>query len=407
MHFSPTIKAVLSFGICAALLVALFISPLTATALNTYSIDLEKDSNQYLSVADSAALSITGDITVEAWIKAESMEDGTSQYIAAKGTTGSYNAWRLMSSWNSATSKHNLSFTIDETGSNTVAVAYAHADVDLGAYVGTWIHVAATWDATSGSAAPKVYVNGSEVSSYSSQGNDGGTDAIADTNSSTYIGNSPNQTLYFDGVIDDVRVWSVVRTGTEINDDKSRELNGNEAGLAAYWKLNNGLTDTTANGNTLTNNNSATFAADIPFDGFTLSLSTRKSVNESLSGSIVLQNDDHLKLSLAANKTYVIDGVVFASSTSATPDIQISFFGQTDSTITVGYTNDINEMVLESGQTSSRINLPANTPTSIHVKGTVKTGGTSGDFQLKWSQVTSSSAFTTVMAGSYLKAEEI
>jgi hypothetical protein len=64
-------------------------------------------------------------------------------------------------------------------------------------------------------------------------------------------------------------------------------------------------------------------------------------------------------------------------------------------------------MVLDSGDQSNRINLPASTPTSIHVKGTVVTSGTSGDFKLKWAQATSNGNATTVMAGSYLRAEEI
>jgi hypothetical protein len=138
-----------------------------------------------------------------------------------------------------------------------------------------------------------------------------------------------------------------------------------------------------------------------------VSLKVSKTVNESLASSTTLQDDDQLKLSLDANKTYMIDGVIFASSTSATPDILIAFLGQTGFEVAIGYTNDVNEAVLESSAPSSRINLPANTPTSVHIHGTVKTGAASGDLQLKWSQATSNAAATTVMKGSYLRAEAI
>ena len=42
----------------------------------------------------------------------------------------------------------------------------------------------------------------------------------------------------FDGKIDEFRVWSDVRTETEIRQNMYRELNGNESGLIAYYKFN-------------------------------------------------------------------------------------------------------------------------------------------------------------------------
>jgi hypothetical protein len=74
----------------------------------------------------------------------------------------------------------------------------------------------------------------------------------------------------------------------------------------------------------------------------------------------------------------------------------------------MGYTNDtVEEALLTSSATSSRIALQANTPKSIHFKGTVKTGGTGGDFLLQWAQATSNAAPTTVMQGSFIRAEAI
>ena len=46
-----------------------------------------------------------------------------------------------MAAWNSTSSKHNLVFTVDQTGSNGVAVAYSYADVDLRSYLNQWVHV--------------------------------------------------------------------------------------------------------------------------------------------------------------------------------------------------------------------------------------------------------------------------
>ena len=65
----------------------------------------------------------------------------------------------------------------------------------------------------------------------------------------------------------------------------SVELDGDEAGLVGYWKLNNSLLDETSNDNDLTNNNSATFSTDVPFSG-----SSIKSINGLLKASIKSRN---------------------------------------------------------------------------------------------------------------------
>lgn len=42
------------------------------------------------------------------------------------------------------------------------------------------------------------------------------------------------------GLIDDVRVWNTTRTQTEIQNNMNKELTGNETGLVAYYKMNEG-----------------------------------------------------------------------------------------------------------------------------------------------------------------------
>lgn len=392
-----------SFGVFSvavfALVVAFFNSTHIADAANTYSLDLESSSNQYAYISDGGQANLdlsSGSFTVEAWVKLEQLPSsaGEYMYILSKddGSSRQYNFFIA----------DDNKVYIEFFSNNSTGTQFRTIDPIGAGDVGTWVHwaIAVSPSTPSGT----IYRNGVATSSQSN-----GTDATSVQNGTSEfrIGAKSNNIRYFDGLIDDVRVWNSLRSEQQINDNKSVELNGNETGLAGYWKLNNNFTDYSLNQNNLSSSGSPSFSVSTPFVGFTELLEVRKSSNQPLSSSDMMQNDSELVLGLAANKTYIIEGVIFASSTSATPDIKIAFIGQTGAKIRVGYTNDVNEMVLDSGTESSRINLPANTPTSIHIKGTVVTSSTSGPFQLRWAQATSNSAPTTVMEGSYLRAEEI
>lgn len=58
---------------------------------------------------------------------------------------------------------------------------------------------------------------------------------------------------YFNGLIDEVRIWNIARTQEEILQNMYNELSGTEDGLAGYWKLNEGsgdlVYDATSNSN--------------------------------------------------------------------------------------------------------------------------------------------------------------
>lgn len=78
----------------------------------------------------------------------------------------------------------------------------------------------------------KLYVNGVEegtpVSLVTFQGNP-----------ILFLGDGP--TSFFNGSLDDVRIWNVVRSATDIQNNMSCELSGSPAGLVAYYKCNQGL----------------------------------------------------------------------------------------------------------------------------------------------------------------------
>lgn len=381
----------------------ILINPNIASSANTYSVDFESGSSQYLSIADGSqtGLDLSSAFTFEAWIKPESQPDTNSNItIISKHNNGSDEGYELV--YRNENGTYKLFLRVSEAADGTDSDSFK---VTQTLNNDTWYHVAVTWDGATKIA--KFYVNGTQVG-----GDQTGANVISNRNSGATFAigttfTSGSASLFWDGLIDDVRVWNFVRTATEIADDRSRELFGNESGLVGYWKLNNSLVDYSPNGNNLTNNGSAVFSTSTPFEDITENLKVRKLIDETVTNSTVLQNDDSLKLTLLDNKTYIIDGVIFASSTSPTPDIKIAFFGPTGSTITIGYTNDVDEAVLGSGLSSARIEVPTSASRSIHIKGTIKTTSTSGDLQLKWSQFATSANGVTVMEGSYLRAESI
>jgi len=106
--------------------------------------------------------------------------------------------------------------------------------------VNEWQHVAMTLDGEK----LKGYLNGELV------GEADFTGTLNQPDIPFIIGASRSGTGYFfDGLIDEVRVWDFARTDTEIQTDMSTTLNGDETGLIAYWNFDDvQVTDRTGNG---------------------------------------------------------------------------------------------------------------------------------------------------------------
>jgi len=103
----------------------------------------------------------------------------------------------------------------------------------------------------------------------------------------------------------------------------------------------------------------------------------RKSFDQSITSSTTLTGDSELVVSLGANKTYVVDGVIFATSVSSTPNIKFGFDVPSGATMAIGYiaangtSFDRAELLQSTSDTSGTINIAANTQAIIKVSGTV------------------------------------
>jgi len=245
------------------LLFCLLINPALAT--NTYTTDLELSSSQFWSITDAAqtGLDVIGDITIEILVNLEQLPStpATAFTVVAKldaaASTEQYvfqiintNKLRMIYSSNGQTGPG------DRTLAATDDVVFSAGDV------GNWVHIAVVCDVSVPSCT--FYKNGSAVAgtltitSATSIYNGGGSLRIG-----AY---SSTPSAFFDGKIDELRIWNDIRTPTEISDNYNCSLAGTEANLVGYWRFDNNGEDSTSNNNDLTNNNSATFqSASLPF----------------------------------------------------------------------------------------------------------------------------------------------
>ena len=101
-----------------------------------------------------------------------------------------------------------------------------------------WHHVAITI----GNNLMTLYIDGSAAGSETYSGT-----ITAGTNG-VFIGESPGwDGRRWDGIIDDVRIWNVTRTQSEIADNAAVELAGTEPGLVLYLPMNEGSGSTAGN----------------------------------------------------------------------------------------------------------------------------------------------------------------
>jgi len=227
---------------------------------NTYSLDLESGSSQYASIADASQtgldLSTTG--TFECWVKFESTPTGYSNIITKDDESS--NRSYILRYYSDST---RLECGVND-GTNWDLYYYTWTPT-----VGVWSHIGVTINTGNASATTfEFFVNGVSV---------GNGTAVLNSNITTIInGTAPFRIGasgagtpggFFDGIMDEVRIWNDVRTSTEISDNKSVELVGNEANLVGYWKLNNNYLDETTNNNDLTSSGSPIFSTDVPFVG--------------------------------------------------------------------------------------------------------------------------------------------
>lgn len=116
--------------------------------------------------------------------------------------------------------------------------------------LGVWYHVAATYNAST--ATWKLYVNGQEETGVTMPitpfvGVVPRDDSVQGLGIGTTLNSSGARSGYFQGIIDEVRIWNVARSGTDIANNKDAEIVSGQAGMLARFGFDE-ATGTTAAG---------------------------------------------------------------------------------------------------------------------------------------------------------------
>ena len=94
-----------------------------------------------------------------------------------------------------------------------------------------WVHLAGTYDGTS----MKMYMNGVLIEEQQKSGPIDWEFKPLELRIGSYI--DDNELYYWDGFVDEVRIWDIARTQEDIRQTMCVPLQGDEAGLVAYYKL--------------------------------------------------------------------------------------------------------------------------------------------------------------------------
>jgi hypothetical protein len=196
-------------------------------ALNFDGVD------DYVDMGTPAALAATAIKTMECWVLFKDLTN--DQEILSRSISGSGIELLLYS--------NNLGFFCmnGTSGSN---ISYPLSNLKTG----VWYHVAASWDGTT-KESMRLYVNGVSVGTRTDVGNINSV-GIANPVSTFKLGNWSTSATprFFKGSIDEVRIWNVQRTQTDLQTNMYNSLTAPVTNLVAYYKLDQGV-----NGGTNTN----------------------------------------------------------------------------------------------------------------------------------------------------------
>lgn len=200
----------------------------------TKSMSFTAASLQYASKVTPTGITFTDDFTCEAWVYVDGYNASThviiNKRIADAGWT-----FRL-----SDAGRVEM-VGILSAGNNKIGTSYRSVPI------GKWTHVAASLDMSANSAS--IYIDGELVPSLITP--TGTANSLTQSGDLAIGKPSHVSSDYFNGKISNVRVWSGIRSASQIRENKDKENPSDTTGLVAHYKGDGSWNDSSSNLNHL------------------------------------------------------------------------------------------------------------------------------------------------------------
>ncbi|TKC00339.1 FG-GAP-like repeat-containing protein [Pedobacter cryophilus] len=243
----------------------------------------------------------------------------------------------------------------------------------------TWYHIAITNSSVNGK---KLYVNGVEVASNSNTL----SPSQMPTGTHFSIGRIHNQPYYFNGTIDEVRVWNVVRTQAQLAANMNTELSA-QTGLVGLYRFNQGIANGTNTGITTAIDASGN-ANNGTLSGFALSGNSSNWVAGVVTSIPAPNITSFSPLNAKLGDAVTLTGTGFNTTTAN----NIVFFGATRAIVTAATATSVT-VTVPSGATYAPITL-------------LNTGSSLAAYSLRNFTPTYSPAKTNILAGDFAAKQD-
>jgi hypothetical protein len=192
---------------------------ISVTSLAFGNLALQFDgSNDYVQAIDESAFDLTTSMTIELWIKPESLVG--MQGLISKHFGNNAHPYQIRLEGDEIT----FGFYSNTIGWQPVETYNANLPLN------EWSHIACTYDMVQA----KIYVNGIQKASANK------SFEIPQNDQAFEIGRTKDLSFeYFNGIIDEVRVWEIARTAEEVAENMCTNYTGMTVpGLVTNYKFN-------------------------------------------------------------------------------------------------------------------------------------------------------------------------
>ena len=212
--------------------------------------------------------------TLETWFRRTGTGTGTSTGSGGIGSALPLIAKGRAEGGSEGTNRDMNYFLGIDTATNTLAADFEDSATGLNHPVygettidpdGAWHHAAASFDGTDW----RLYLDGRLETKLNVGGFSPRSDSIARTAFASALDSTGADAGYFQGDMDEIRIWGVARTGSQIRSAKDDEITGPDTGLLGRWGLAEtsgpNANDTSGNNNHGTLENNPTWVAGYGF----------------------------------------------------------------------------------------------------------------------------------------------